>query len=256
MYHLPKLKRVKLFDEPVYYVNQDLYANFYDEITNDKPISSYPELEKYRENIKLLLNYDPRFKRWMVNDRTTWDVYIEQVVSLCIELGDIAINKNIFKFIEVSHAYTTDEKILSIIRTLYLPDKLDDLEQYLMDCLIIYNSISWGIIDNKEIREFTDYLKGLLKYFYKPTLTVNCETISLLFAYIRYHKLDDYELITRFLNNKDSFTEKMKMNDCFVRDEARYGRTYDSYSCFDSERAAILFNNLDSFFDQKDGLIK
>ena len=259
MIYIPILAKTRLFSTDDFSKDKELYIQFYDELNNNKPISSYPELEQYRRNIKYLLNQysvsDP-----IRSDYFCWSAYVDQVVDLSKRLGNIIVNPDMYVKLRLPDRELSDLDKLSLIESIYIPKQKTYFEAYINDCFLIYR---WFILrkdlirsanfENDEINEFMDYLIG---YCYTEkgfdALKNNQEMISLIFGYIHYHGIKNYDLIAKFISDVDYYIEKMKMNDCLIYKE----NNYLPFDVFDVEKAHILFNNLESFLNKEKEIIR
>ncbi len=250
------------YENDSYEVRED-YANFIDEIYNNRPITSYPELEKYRKNINLLLNAFSIDSVDIMKDGF-WRKYIDLAVCLSKELDTTKINKKLLDNLVNSSVCSIEaDHLITLLEVIYLPHEVSEFRYYLYNCLYI---VEWYLNDsnieedaedflknlgNKELSKFFKYLNSLLDYIDYDELYDESYIIALIFAYLHYHKIDNYDLVGYYFNNINYFKDKLYFNDCFPYNiEKSYMRFYDY------EKARLLFDNMDTFFSREKGSIK
>lgn len=244
------------------------YNNFVDEVLNDKPITSYPELEPFRDNIKLLIDF-----YWEdINNLDGDDYflrYIDGVVALSKELGDIKLSFKLINTMCNDVADTPGEiELLYTLEALYCPKNCNrGFRYYLNTCLWMINwyldipgEAPIGIVTgNYELNAFFNYLSemarcGITKY-YDDYFEEN-KMIALIFAYLHYHGIYNYELIIRYLTDKDYYKEKIYFNNCEPYDIYNPERVYYYPNYYEYEKAELLFNHMEEFFEKKNESIK
>ena len=255
---------IKLFDTDNYSEKRALYAKFYKEITHNKPLTSHQELEEYRNNIKFLLNCNDYVTKYLRFYTKEWGNYVDMAVDLSKDLGNIVINKDIYKSFKVYNRLLNEEEKLGLIRSIYIPQTRKELKAYLYDCHYIYTWFLWKMLENshnlnfhnEDVNKFLNYIYSIYDQYEEVNFFFNSEMISLIFAYLHYYDKDNYDLVRQYLDNQDYYLEKMKMNDCLIYDEILHASTGHHYDSYDLKRGVVLFNNLESFLNKEKEIIR
>ena len=235
------------------------YRRFINEITNDFPLSNYSSLEPIRENIKKLFSIFTLYELMNINENefNYWSVYVDKVVSFSKELGDIKLDRGLIRDIILSasvylHAY----ELIDVLVTLYLPEKVDDFNTYIKNCMILTNTyfcdychLSKEDLDmgNEDLTRFYQKLCDISETNLPVgILRMHSKTIGIIFGYIHLNKIDNYDLLDEYFNNYQYISEKMELNN--------YKPYMDNKD--NDEAIKYIFDNLDSFFTEGKKLIK
>ena len=112
---------------------------------------------------------------------------------------------------------------------------------------ILHNKCTYG---NKSIDGFLKYILDKYNNLIDNKILFEEELmISLIFAYLHYNKLDNYELIDRYINNVSYFEDKMILNNCL---HYLKGRKKDG--SFNYPNAKMLLKDMDSFLTIDKGI--
>ncbi len=237
------------------------YLDFYNEVLDGKPITSYPELNKYRKNMKILLTdlnlYHYIFDR---DFNHHYQEFVDQVVYLAKALGSIHINKILVEKVRNFSGNSEDKEILDVVESIYLPQQVDDFNRYINNFNWLYNKYLWSSDILYRIYNYGNKsLNGLFKHIMEISHSLKNDTIlhkeelmiSLIMAYLHYNKLDNYELIDNYLQNVDYFEDKMRLNNClhYVKGEKEDGS-------YNYKHVKLLFKNMDLILTPTKGIIK
>lgn len=252
------MKANNLFNENI----NDSYLRFVKEIMTNKPISSYPELDKYRTNIKTLLsvfNIEKDFFKYGYTDY--WTEYIDRVVRLSKEIGDTVISPEFLKELldKTISNIGGPHGLMDILEALYIPDKVMTL-LYLLTCHDLYHRFLFLKEKNhsldmhqERLNSFYQYMNDLYNSDINPNDIYTEEAIlSVIFAYINYHNIDNYDLIKRYLLDKAYFIDKMNMNNIKIVDYQI--NTPDDPLNY--RWAEYIFNDLEDFISKGNIFIK
>ena len=239
------------------YKDEEYYKQLLDEIYNNKPLSNCPELEVYRKNLKIL------FSQFLIDEEIDnsylyWTHYIDMAIELSKEVGDTIISQRLIDKLLYLVPNPGECELLSIIETVYVPRLTDFFQTYLKNCKWLYDLFLFHvqeeadvIVNVHELDNFYQYMGYLKVPGIKPnSIWSEGGMISLIFAYLHYHQIYDYELIEEYLKNIDYYNNKMNLNGCYPIIKNKYNE--DEY---DFNKASILFDNLEKFFVKEENKI-
>ena len=221
--------------------------NLVTEICCDLPLTKFKQLEKYRDNLKILFN--ERGNCWT-------NSFIDECVACAQYLGNIKINPKTVEFLK-KHLGPNfwNRELLDVLATLYKPNKITDYIDYFRSCRHIFGIFYGSQIQymkeynidsgNNEIDALFSYLINLLNRYEKEGngtihryIYGDERVISVIFAYIHYHKLNDYSLIDKFLSNPDYYCSKLVLNNKWIMCKNDGNR-------YDPNNTMYLFNNME-----------
>ena len=74
--------------------------------------------------------------------------------------------------------------------------------------------------------------------------------LGILFAYLHYNHITDYDLIKRYLDDPKYYQDKTILNNCVFY---KYDMLYPDYYY---ENIKLVFNNINEFFTKEKGCIR
>ena len=244
-------------DSRIFWGVRDEHASIklLEEICYDEPLTRFKNLEKYRDNLKILFN--ERGSCWT-------DDYIDKCVACARYIGNIKINQKTVDFItKHSGPNLWNRHLLDVLATLYIPHKMVNHIDYFKSCEYIINmfygsQMQWqkeANIDsgNEELDILFNHLieiviEGLNNGIsnIRPKIWHNGEFVSVIFAYLHYHNLDDYRLIDTFLTDPDYYCSKLLLNGKWIMKK-------NDINNFDYNNTKYLFNNMEKIlaYDKK-----
>lgn len=243
----------RLFNTDVPFITEgdnDPYRKFLYELFNGKQLNVCPELEKYRINLFLIINGYIEKNDDYIYYQEYWRDYIDLAVSLVKKLGNIKVSKLLIDKISTGYRLKAD-KFLKIIEFIYLPKEINNFKDYLDTSLLIYDyylDVKEPInkkydIGNEELNNYFEYIAELFRHGVSfTTLRVESRMICLIFAYLHYNGINDYELIKRYLDNINYYKDKFVLNNCFPY---QVDVKYFNGNFYNYEIAKLVFDNMD-----------
>ncbi len=235
--------------------DQEKYKLLIDEIYENKRLTNHQELELCRENLKLLLKQYPLERYNYDGDVLYWSLYIDEAASLAKDLGNNLMNYKILKEISDFTYNPNPHEFINVLRSLYIPETINDFEVYIKSMKRVCNAFFYDYFEEEEndINTGHSELDNLYKYLLKVIKRIPARElydhdtmICIIFAYIHLNKIESFELLEEYLNNRNYYQDKIKIND----------RVPSYFHEYDYEKAKELFDNLENFLKREKIIIK
>ena len=220
------------------------YRKLINEMTDLAKVIYNKDLLPYKDNIKLLFNQYLTDVGCIYFECSNSHInYIDKVVYICKQLGDIKLNEKIVKYIDRGYR---GEDLLKFIITLYLPHLIsNDLKTYLDNCYsyFVHNKCYYiyGEIDvgNSELNDIYTVLRDYMFQDF-TFLNLRCydKILTIILAYLHLNNKYSHDTFVDYIKNIRYFNEKLNMNDI-----------YNIGIQFDSDNCKYIFDNFESIFE-------
>ena len=218
--------------------------NLRHEINRDEPLSKFQYLEKYRDNLKILFT-------------TIEEPMSEYSIARCIKcaeiLGDIKISQKTIDFLAKYMHHNFNDGLLDLIPTLYMPNNMYSAKDYFDSCYwFIYSYYGTELMNlnyedydtgNSNLDDLFRYQKSLLLNNYDASFALfnNMNVVAIIIAYIRYHNIDNYDLIDEYISKPDYYNEKLKLNNICITKNFHY----------DVDNTRYLFDHMEEIIEKE-----
>jgi hypothetical protein len=231
------------------------YQSLINEVYNNKPFTNHKELELCRENLTILFKiynlgiFSPE------GDIFYWSTFMDKAANLSKDLGDLLINPKTVDVINSFTYYPKPHEFIDILRSLYIPETIKDFKTYLDSIRRLCNAYYYDYFEltEKEINTGNNTLDNIYKYLLSTSTYLRCRElfnnesmINIIFAYMHLNKINNFELLNRYLKNYEYYNDKIMIND--------YGPS--THHQYNYDNAKYIFDNLEEFLRKGKTIIK
>lgn len=248
------------------------YTNFAQQIYYDEEFIDHKELEPFRKNIKVLFK-ELDIKSLMEGESREWFDILDNITFLAEQLGDRDIEIPVIRHLRFN-LDPTIEKLFGMLYVLYCPEYISkrcDLFFWYSEELFFGANLEINRVRGKDhIDVGNDFLNDIYNYFYDfyrsdeeeyfKEIKKHKRFITLVLAYLHENHMYSRELFLKYIDDIDTFLEKLPLNSRFESDYKDLNRIEDIWIAGESPYAHRLYidvyDNLGAALTTQKQLIK
>ena len=227
----------------------NVYTKFVNEIKNGRALTNFNELEKYRDNLKLIFTSRSFLNRGSLNEGD-----VDMAVTLVKELGDIKLNKKIIETLE-NNMYCHFGNLINGLAFLYKPTiMMDDFEIYfrLSDKIFLNSIYAWFFSDidtgNEELDKVYTYIKHICldrEEIYNSF--IRNRAIQFIFGCVHYYNEFSDKLIDELYNDLGYYLNKLLEAGCNI---------FENGANYNIDQAKYIFEHFNEIFSKEQIFIR